>query len=177
MYDNNFSAPGANLDEQVMNLVPDRKNSVVVKTIEGPRGPISELGGVRIDTAPIHGEISLSSYRPNLTPGFFMYINSDNGLHRIARYRHYVAAVDSEYALQVWSRAVNKLVENNIDFSAKILSNTGSYPRNDALVFYSSDDVQSVEDTLLNILKSSDAPEGSGAKFTQGECILYHELK
>ncbi len=158
LYYQSFSISGDRIDQKLLKLVSDRKNLVSVKEFQGPRGTISELGGVCIDVKPVNGKVSISSFRPNITPGFFMYVNSDSGLHGIATYRHYISAMNSDYASSIWAKAVTELSREKVNFSAKILSNTGSYPRNDALVFYSSDDVGTVEGILVSILEKNSAP-------------------
>lgn len=93
--------------------------------------------------------------RPNLTPGFFMFVHTNNGLHINKVTRHYIYADEPQYAIELWSKCVNELVEKNVSFSAKILSSSDSYPRNDALVFYSSEDKDRVEKSPIKIKEGS----------------------
>ncbi|TPR12311.1 T3SS effector HopA1 family protein [Apilactobacillus timberlakei] len=107
------------------------------------------INGIRIGKAQNNkNKIKLPSKRPNLTPGFFMYIHSTE----ISKYRHYVGASSYTYAMKIWSLGIKQLLSLNVQFSAKILSNTGSYPRNDSVVFYSSDDHEIVESVLKKLI-------------------------
>lgn len=92
--------------------------------------------------------IKVPSKRPNLTPGFFMYIHSKE----FSKYRYYIGSSSYQYAMKIWSYGVKKLVSLDVQFSAKILSNTGSYPRNDSIVFYSNTDHLIVERVLTDII-------------------------
>ena len=64
-----------------------------------------------------------------------MFVHTNNGLHMNKVTRHYIYADTPQYAIELWSKCVNELVEKNVSFSAKVLSSSDSYPRNDALVF------------------------------------------
>lgn len=148
LYTKNFDMSGEKLDQKISNSVIDTK--IIVKGV--PVEDMIEIGGVRINKKPIGNEVQLSCLRPNLTPGFFMYVHSDS--HNANQFRHYIAASDPDYAIKIWSAAVNNLAEKNIQFSAKILSNSGSYPRNDAIVFYSNEEVDLVQKELIEITRN-----------------------
>lgn len=115
------------------------------------------IDGIRICKAQgTNFPLKIPSKRPNLTPGFFMYIHSNEFL----KYRYYVGSSSSLYAMKIWSNGIKKLVSLNVQFSAKILSNTGSYPRNDAVVFYTNDDRDIVEKVLTGIVNEFKHPDG-----------------
>ena len=84
-----------------------------------------------------------------------MFVHTNNGLHINKVTRHYIYADTPQYAIELWSKCVNELVEKNVSFSAKILSSSDSYPRNDALVFYSSEDKDKVEKVLIEHVKKA----------------------
>lgn len=145
LYTSNFNVSGKNLSDVISDSVVDTKINVKGVKVEN----MIEIGGVFINKQPIGNEIQLSCFRPNLTPGFFMYVHSDS--HNLNKFRHYISANTPEYAIDIWSRAINNLVKKGVRFSAKILSNSDSYPRNDAMVFYSNEDVLLVQEELANL--------------------------
>lgn len=148
LYTTNFDMSGEKLDQKISNSVIDTK--IIVKGV--PIEDMIEIGGVRINKRPIGNEVQLSCLRPNLTPGFCMYVHSVS--HNANQFRHYIAASDPDYAIKIWSAAVNNLAEKNVQFSAKILSNSGSYPRNDAIVFYSNEEVDLVQKELIDLTRN-----------------------
>ncbi len=111
------------------------------------------LGGVRIYNEEMSDTIKISTFRPNLSPGFFMYMNSVRAGRFIKNTeRYYVYSDNPENAISLWSQAIRELEKINIPFTTKILSSTSRYPRNDAMVFYCTEEESEViEKVLLSV--------------------------
>lgn len=90
------------------------------------------INGVKVKARPSEKKITLPCYRPNLSRGFCMFINGNHNVNC----RYYVSFSDPEIAIEFWKDTIDKLMKDNYEFSAKILSNSAQYPRNDAVVFY-----------------------------------------
>jgi hypothetical protein len=101
---------------------------------------LSEVSGIRIRRMPedTGNSVKIPCFRPNLTPGFFMFYHMDirnkNDEQNLVRY--YISTSSPDFAISVWSDAISFLLRNELNFSAKVLSDASSYPRNDAVVFY-----------------------------------------
>ncbi|GAA0132818.1 T3SS effector HopA1 family protein [Bacillus velezensis] len=143
----------SNLDDMISNSVKDPTLLVPAKDVKIKDVSLVEVDGVRINSKlNSEGTVCLPCFRPNLTPGFFMFVHTKSGRHGQSVKRHYIAADHPNYAISVWSKSITKLVKEKLSFSGKILSNTSSYPRNDAIVFYSSEDSDKVEKILTDIV-------------------------
>ncbi|MBI5974391.1 T3SS effector HopA1 family protein [Staphylococcus canis] len=152
-----------NLDGDIYKRIndPGLKVDATLKNING--NDYVEVHGILLkENINKDGTVTLPCFRPNLTPGFFMFVHTKNGMHKGAVTRHYVYSDSSDYAVELWVDCLQELIDKNIDFSAKILSSEESYPRNDALVFYSSGDSDVVEEILKkkvqNNFKTPDNP-------------------
>lgn len=138
------------LNQQIINKIKDPGISVKTRIQNFKGQPYHVIQGLRIKEAENEdNHIVLPCSRPNLTPGFFMFVHTNNGLHINKVKRYYIYADTPHYAINLWSKCVNQLVKNNVSFSSKVLSSSDSYPRNDALVFYSSEDAEKVEKILI----------------------------
>lgn len=131
-----------------------------IKTEEQSTGDgtkVAEVGGIRIQktSADSPDTISVPCFRPNVTPGFFMFNHTEpvaNG-SSIVIMRYYVSAGSPEFAISVWSKAISYLLEAEKNFSAKVLSSSESYPRNDAVVFYLPSRNRPFEKQLCEIIR------------------------
>ncbi|QAY62561.1 hypothetical protein ET495_04085 [Xylanimonas allomyrinae] len=122
--------------------------------VSAPVGEVAELHRVRVlfdeaDITEVDGRryARVSSLRPNLTPGFFMFVHdaAQAATPTAEVHRHYVRFEDPRAALAFWAPTLDLLVAAGLSFRSKILSRPGSFPRNDSVVFYSSTDVDRVE--------------------------------
>lgn len=93
----------------------------------------------QIQNTVVNGKsIAISKCRPNLTPGFFLYMNSvADGEILSNTDRYYIYADEPSKAIEIWSSIVEKLESISIPFTTKVLSQSSSYPRTDAVVVYS----------------------------------------
>ena len=48
-----------------------------------------------------------------------MFVHTNNGLHINKVTRHYIYADTPQYAIELWSKCVNELVEKNVSFLLK----------------------------------------------------------
>ncbi|HEC2179102.1 TPA: hypothetical protein R1928_002423, partial [Staphylococcus delphini] len=139
------------LDSNIIKRLKDPEIKMPVQKQEVHNKSYPIIHGVRIhEDVGIDQFISVPCFRPNLTPGFFMFVNTENGLHNGNVKRHYIYADTPEYGIETWVNCVEKLMSEKASFSAKVLSSSANYPRNDALVFYSSKDTQKVQEILVN---------------------------
>lgn len=156
------------LNQQIITSVNDPGISVKSQNqmINGDNYAL--IHGVRVtEKVNAYNSVVLPCFRPNLTPGFFMFVHTENGIHSAPIKRHYVYADTSSYAINLWSKCVEELVNENIDFSAKVLSSSNSYPRNDALVFYSSKDYVKVERILTQRVQENPRKIEIGSKLAR----------
>ncbi|MFW3591248.1 T3SS effector HopA1 family protein [Staphylococcus caprae] len=144
------------LTQQIVSRIKDPGIRVETSTQNFNGHTYHVIQGLRInEEVNEDNSLVIPCSRPNLTPGFFMFVHTNNGLHMNKVTRHYIYADTPQYAIKLWSQCVNELVEKNVSFSAKVLSSSDSYPRNDALVFYSSEDKEKVEKVLIEHIESS----------------------
>jgi len=151
----------ADYESRIRSLVDDPWMSASVEPQVGalPEGTV-QLGRVRV-LAPLDAHddgrhtVRLPCFRPNLTPGFFMFVHDEGESRRQgpSLRRHYLGADDPDAALDLWAAAVTELAAANLAFRSKILSRRSSFPRNDALVFYSGSDTGRVEEQLIDIVR------------------------
>lgn len=90
---------------------------------------------------PTGTDIQLPCARPNLSPGFFMFVHEADVDPTAALNRFYVAHDDPWSALEDWTSSVETLLDHGAPFRTKMLSRRRAYPRHDALVFYGRGDV------------------------------------
>lgn len=132
--------PATDLTAIISRQVADPGIKIPLEFLKIEKKDIVEFNGVRIKISneELHsGFLKLSSHRPNLTPGFYMFVDTIYGHNNnTGIIRYYIAARDHNYAISCWSKGIKKLRSETIPFSAKVLSNASSYPRNDAVVFY-----------------------------------------
>lgn len=83
--------------------------------------------------------IELDCKRPNLSPGFSMFIHEANPLIPERMCRFYIHHDHSAVALDDWSVLVQRLVAAGHSFRSKMLSRRTSFPRHDAIVVYASE--------------------------------------
>lgn len=107
------------------------------------------INGVKVKASPKDKKITLPCYRPNLSRGFCMFIKGNNSVNC----RYYISFNDSETAIEFWKNTIDKLMNSDYEFSAKILSNSAQYPRNDAVVFYLNHKDKRFEDFLISQTK------------------------
>ncbi|MGX0911539.1 T3SS effector HopA1 family protein [Staphylococcus caprae] len=144
------------LNQQIVSRIKDPGIRVETSTQNFNGHTYHVIQGLRInEEVNEDNSLVIPCSRPNLTPGFFMFVHTNNGLHMNKVTRHYIYADTPQYAIELWSKCVNELVEKNVSFSAKVLSSSDSYPRNDALVFYSSEDKEKVEKVLIEHIENS----------------------
>ena len=124
------------LNEQIASSIKDPGIRVETST-QNFNGQIYHvIQGIRIkEEVNEDNSIVVPCSRPNLTPGFFMFVHTNNGLHINKVTRHYIYADTPQYAIELWSKCVNELVEKNVSFSAKILSSSDSYQEMTHLCF------------------------------------------
>lgn len=107
--------------------------------------------------------VILPSHRPNLTPGFLMFIHESPTVPSSGSpTRHYIPGADAETALEIWRSTMGALLTAGLSFRAKMLSDFDSYPRSDALVVYSWHDSTEVESVLTATLGGA-APSHPGS--------------
>ncbi|MCC9873364.1 hypothetical protein HK153_10815, partial [Streptococcus agalactiae] len=125
------------LTEQIQNTVVNGK-SILFGDAENIQGlSCVNLGGVRVYSED-GKSVAISKCRPNLTPGFFLYMNSvADGEILSNTDRYYIYADEPSKAIEIWSSIVEKLESISIPFTTKVLSQSSSYPRTDAVVVYS----------------------------------------
>ncbi len=154
----NTDLQNANLNSEITSSLTDPWFEVEVAeqaTVNGIE--VAEVGGIKIKktiTDSLSG-VRIPCFRPNLTPGFFMFKHDDsivnNDEAKIMRY--YVSTNSPELAISVWSKAIKYLLRSERKFSAKVLSNSESYPRNDAVVFYLPGKNPAFEKRLVEIVQ------------------------
>ena len=128
---------GKSLEENIKESIQEKRIPISgeIKNYLGMR--YISVGGIRV-AVDQGNHLEISKLRPNLTPGFFYYMNSmqeDQFEHLDTRY--YIYATNPDTALKTWSSIIENLEKQSICFSTKILSNVQSYPRTDAIVIYS----------------------------------------
>lgn len=125
------------LTEQIQNTVVNGK-SILFGDAENIQGlSCVKIGGVRVYSED-GKSVVISKCRPNLTPGFFLYMNSVTDGEILSNTdRYYIYADEPSKAIEIWSSIVEKLESISIPFTAKVLSQSSSYPRTDAVVVYS----------------------------------------
>ena len=143
------------LTEQIQNTVVNEK-SILCGEAENILGlSCVNLGGVRVYSED--GEsVAISKCRPNLTPGFFLYMNSvTDGKILSNTDRYYIYADKPSKAIEIWSSIVEKLESISIPFTTKVLSQSSSYPRTDAVVVYSTREFSNeIREVILEIADS-----------------------
>jgi hypothetical protein len=117
----------------------------------------------RLTTAPDGGRaVSMPSRRPQLSPGFFMFVQDPGTWAPHVRVnRMYVRHEDPFEALADWQDCLERLIAAGVVFRSKILSRREAYPRNDALVFYTSEDTDRVQAILAE--GGARRPSGAGS--------------
>ena len=158
----NFSAANifnqsTDLNGLIRDAVPDSKIRIPISGNNHTEENIVTYSGIRFaldEDDKQNGCLSLSCHRPNLTPGFYMFVNATTP-HGTETKRFYIGARDYNYAIRTWSEGVKNLLDKKIEFSAKVLSNILSYPRNDSAVFYcGKENSELVRSSLLNIVRN-----------------------
>ncbi|MFC3931354.1 T3SS effector HopA1 family protein [Streptococcus dentapri] len=120
---------------------------------------IAVITGVKVDVTDyiVDNKVLLPCFRPNITPGFFMFNHNSN----ITRWgglvkRFYIGANNPNYAIDLWAKGINVFIDKGIDFQAKVLSDSKSYPRTDAVVFYVPEEYEDiVEKVLISLISES----------------------
>ncbi|KZX22198.1 T3SS effector HopA1 family protein [Rathayibacter tanaceti] len=165
--------PDEAFEEEIRAALPDPG---VIVPVEAPLGASASAGlvelhrvRVRFDEDDLTGEAGarrarVSCLRPNLTPGFFMFVHerADRPAAPGSMVRHYVRFEDPDEALRFWAASVHELARLGLSFRTKMLSRPDAFPRNDSLVYYSSVDAESVAEALSGLVASSGA-ETSGS--------------
>ncbi|HAB0417283.1 T3SS effector HopA1 family protein [Staphylococcus capitis] len=147
--DNNSIKNLNDLNQQIVTSVKDPGISIQSQNQIVNGDNYALVHGVRINEKVDEcNSLVLPCFRPNLTPGFFMFVHTQNGIHSAPIKRHYIYADSPLYGIPLWAQCIEELIAENIDFSAKVLSSSNNYPRNDALVFYSGKDYLKVERIL-----------------------------
>jgi hypothetical protein len=107
--------------------------------------------------------VRLPSRRPQLSPGFFMFVQDPGSWAPHSRVnRMYVRHEDPFDALADWQVCLEHLMAAGVVFRSKILSRREAYPRNDALVFYTSEDTDRVQEILTDA-RSARRPGRAGS--------------
>ncbi|UQS84131.1 T3SS effector HopA1 family protein [Bombilactobacillus thymidiniphilus] len=161
---NNNYAENNDLEKTIDSILPNINISTPVRSIKFHDREFAEVNGVRVESNIKNRSVELPSKRPHLTPGFFMFIATNE----IGKYRHYIGVDNPEDAIRIWTKSIDTLLSLNVSFSTKLLSQRNSYPRNDAIVFYSNKDSKIVEKVLISMVE--DIPISSkgihGSPFT-----------
>ena len=155
-------------EERVRAAVPDPGLLVPVQRVaeDGRGGAFAELHRVRLaltaDQLVREDGTDLarvSCLRPNLTPGFFMYLHETGAgaAPAGAVTRYYLGGTDPDAALALWARSVERLVAAGLNFRTKILSRRAAYPRNDATVYYVHGDTAAFEGVMAGLLAEEGA--------------------
>ncbi|WP_017569537.1 T3SS effector HopA1 family protein [Nocardiopsis halotolerans] len=150
-------------EEDIRSRLPDPGLLVPVREVgEATDGSaLAELHRVRLrltgDQLVRDGDdtrVRVSCLRPNLTPGFFMYLHETGAGarpgDRVTRY--YLGGADPDSTLDLWARGVDRLVTAGAGFRTKILSRRAAYPRNDAAVYYVLGDTSLFEEVMTDLL-------------------------
>ncbi|MGT2947732.1 T3SS effector HopA1 family protein [Streptococcus devriesei] len=143
------------LRTEIESSLQEKLLPVVGKSVDVQGVHSVSLGGVRIYSEESSETVKISPFRPNLSPGFFMYMNSVRAGKFIKNTeRYYVYSDNPENAIALWGQAIHELEEINIPFTTKILSSTSRYPRNDAMVFYcTAEESEVIEKILLSVTR------------------------
>lgn len=80
--------------------------------------------------------VVLPCARPNLSPGFFMFVHEHRAVSPHELTRLYIGHDDADIALADWAECVQRLVAEDLTFRTKLLSRRSSFPRNDSIVVY-----------------------------------------
>lgn len=128
---------GILLENEIRNSVDESK--IIIR---GDQSSFYHVSSINISGIRVFSEgkdfIEISKFRPNLTPGFFMYMNSvSEGKILNNTDRYYIYSSVPSNAIEIWSNIIVGLEDNNVPFTIKVLSSTSSYPRTDAIVVYS----------------------------------------
>lgn len=85
--------------------------------------------------------VSLPAARPAASPGFFYILGAvaSRTAKPAKTIRLYVNVTQPEHAPTIWGSVLNAMETTGNRYSAKVLSNPGAYPRNDAIVAYIGD--------------------------------------
>jgi penD len=181
------------LSEQIQNSIYNASIDLrgEVKSILGVT--CVNIGGVRVLSGD-GDNVTISKCRPNLTPGFFLYMNSViNGIMVPNTDRYYIYADEPSKAIEIWSSIIENLEDVSVPFTTKVLSQSSMYPRTDAVVVYStkeySDDIRKVIldvsashypndfeqhtsplcDKLTNVVSFAQQPKYRGKNVSYGE--------
>jgi hypothetical protein len=167
--------PDVEFEEQIRASVTDAGILVPVDRVRpGERGGhLAELHRVRLllteaELEPGTGLARISALRPNLSPGFFMYLGNHHLAPRVELTRYYLGADSGERALAVWSESIARLTEAGVSFRSKILSRRPAYPRNDAIVYYVPDVETRFEQVMAEVLA------GQGGGFSRSPLCVPH---
>jgi len=106
------------------------------------------VGSQRGDADASDDAIELRCSRPNLSPGFFMFIHELEPLVTERLQRFYIGHSDPDAALRDWADCLHRLCAQGLSFRTKMLSRRSSYPRHDSIVVYASENVDQVVDVL-----------------------------
>lgn len=154
---NSFNPKNNNdLIKKIMLKIKDPLLKVPNEWSEFDNKKLSMINGVRVDVTNYVKENSLylPCFRPNISPGFFMFNHNSKVNNKPEIKRFYIGSTSPEYAIDIWSDATNQLVKKNIDFQSKVLSNSKLYPRTDAVVFYIfKQDVNLVQNILVELIE------------------------
>lgn len=140
------------LREQILQSVGNKKTKLSGVAVKLFGVTCVNIGGVRVLTKDVNS-ISVSKCRPNLTPGFFMYMDSVvNGELLSNTDRYYIYAKAPVIAIEIWNTIIEKLEKMCVPFSTKVLSQSSSYPRTDAVVVYTTKEyTETVRKIILEV--------------------------
>ncbi|MBA8760065.1 hypothetical protein GWK87_07135 [Staphylococcus schleiferi subsp. coagulans] len=159
------------LDDKIIKQLKDPGILTPAKVQEINNKKYPMIHGIRIkEEVNNQGTIKLPCFRPNLTPGFFMFVNTNEERLVENMKRHYVYADTPEYAINMWGNCVKQLIQHEVSFSSKVLSTASNYPRNDALVFYSSHDKNKVESILIECIQQTPLQIKNGSRIAKRLC-------
>lgn len=141
------------------------ENLTAVDTVEGAdNGAIVLLQGVRVfvpgTLRPGRGRVRIAAELPSLAPrlsiGFLFYtprIGGGGGGRPLRVYRH---LRDADEAVAVWQRFTRWTEDSGVALRAKVISQTWSFPRNDALVVYLPAESWAHLDEVAEVLRADD---------------------
>lgn len=149
-----FDINSGSLLDHIEHLIP--ASSVLQRAVPVPGTDLAMINGVAVRTEVANGTTSMPCLRPQLSPGFCMFIHTDEQREhgKFPLWRYYLSESSADSALADWQAIVAGLVNSGLSFSTKVLSNIRSYPRNDAIVVYCAEDSSLVEEWLIHFVET-----------------------
>ncbi len=166
-----YSQLGAHHPDLENNATHGFEDAIIsVPRVEWPRygAEYSALGGVRVVDRGQNGFIQVPRLRPRLSPGFVFFMGRADMSESDPRaaekgIRIYIASNDEHYTITVWRALVDNLLRSPLDASLKVVNDSRSHPRSDAIVIYCDRDCQQVTELVVDVVaQNPDSPSMSG---------------